>query len=124
MTIYDDLKPVVSEVFNEFKQTGKLGAIQLVQRVAAAGPVDNPGTSSEVLHTLNATVSGVSWKLISSGLALATDRTLVCVPVEGITPGPKDFIFIDNKRYKIVEDISAPAVGAPLVWKFIIRSGG
>jgi len=43
--------------------------------------------------------------------------------VSGVTPNMRDFIEVDGERLKIVQDISTPAAGVRVVWKFIVRKG-
>lgn len=117
MSIYDDLKPVAAGILKEFKQ----GTIYLVQVVAGSGATDNPGTSTEVKTELNATVKGVSFKYTRDGFAIASDLEVIAAIVDGITPNKNDFIEIDGKRYKIIQDMSPPAAGTRVVWKFIVR---
>lgn len=119
MSIYDELKPVVQELFDEFQQ----GTIQLVKVTPGAGPIDDPGEPTEVEHTLQAVVSGVSFKFVRDGLAVASDLFVRSAPVEGVVVDEKDFIKIDSVRYKIVHDASVPAAGDKLVWKLIVRKG-
>lgn len=120
MTIYDDLKPVVSEVMGEFEQ----GVIQLIKITPAGGPIDNPGDPTETTHTLDATCKGVSYKFVRDGLAVSTDLQIVAAPVENVVITDRDFISVDGVRYKIIHDMSTPAAGDRLVWKLIIRKGG
>lgn len=120
MSIYDELKPTVNEIMGEFKQ----GIIQLVQITPASGPIDNPGSPTETIHTLDATCKGVSFKFVKDGLALSTDLMVVAAPQEGVTPSANDFMIIDGDRFKIIQDLSTPAAGTRVVWKFIVRKGG
>lgn len=120
MTIYDDLAPLVSGIMSEFKQ----GTVTLVKIAPAAGPIDNPGNPTETSYTLDAAVSGVNFKYVRDGLAVASDLTVVAAPVAGVTVTEKDFLSIDNVRHKIVHDLSMPAAGTKIVWKFIARKGG
>jgi len=119
MSIYDDLKPVVSEIMGEFSQ----GTVSLVSVTAGAGAIDDPGAPTEETTELDATVSGVSYKYVSEGLAVSTDLTVTAAPIDGITVSEKDFVLVDGVRYKIVQDISLPSAGTKLVWKFIVRKG-
>ena len=117
MSIYDELRPVAAEILKEFKQ----GSIKLVRRVAGSGPIDNPGAATETEIDLDAVAKGVTFRYVKDGFALATDLIVTSAAVDGITPTKNDFIDIDGTRYKIVEDISPPAAGTRVVWKFIVR---
>lgn len=117
MSIYDDLRPVADEILGEFKQ----GTISLVQLTAGTGAADNPGAPTETTHALNATIKGVSFKYVKDGFALSTDLMVNAAPIDGVTPSKNDFIVIDGQRYKIIEDLSAPAAGTRVVWKFLVR---
>lgn len=120
MTIYDDLLPVTKEIMAEFKQ----GTVNYIQITPGSGPADNPGASTETPTPLDAVVSGVSFKYVSNGFALSSDLMVTAATVDGVTPNEKGFIDVDGTRYKIIRDMSAPAAGGNLVWKFIIRKGG
>lgn len=120
MTIYDDLLPVTKEIMSEFKQ----GTVNYIQITPGAGSADNPGTPTETFFSLDAVVSGVSFKYVSNGFAVSTDLMVTSATVDGVTVDEKGFIEIDGTRYKIIRDMSAPAAGGNLVWKFIVRKGG
>ncbi|QWY83164.1 head-to-tail joining protein [Rhizobium phage RHph_X2_24] len=119
MAFYDEMQTVASELLNEFKQ----GAIKYVQIVPGAGPIDEPGPSTEVVTDVDAVARGVSFKYVQSGLALASDLTVTIAYNAAVTPNMRDFIEIDGVRYKIIQDISTPAAGTRVVWKFIVRKG-
>lgn len=120
MSIYDELQNVASEILGEFSQ----GKIEYVKITPGNGTADNPGTPTETKYTLSAVARGVSTKYVMSGLAVMSDKTVSCAVVEGLTPSNADFIDIDDERYKIIEDISSPAAGTRVAWKFIVRKGG
>lgn len=118
MSIYDEMRDTVAKpLMKEFKQ----GAISLIQVVAASGPIDNPGTPTETSIELDAVATGVTFKFVRDGFATATDLIVTSATVDGITPTKNDFIEIDGIRHKIIEDISPPAAGSRVVWKFIVR---
>lgn len=117
MSIYDELKPVADAILSEFKQ----GTVKLVRLVAGAGAVDDPGSATETETDLNAVAKGVTFKYVRDGFALSTDLIVTCAALDGVTVTKNDFIDIDGTRYKIVEDISPPAAGTRVVWKFIVR---
>ncbi len=118
MSIYEELRDNVAKpLLEEFKQ----GSISLIQRVAGAGALDDPGTATETTVTLDAVAKGVSFKFVRDGFAASTDLVVTAAIVDGITPTKNDFITIDGVRHKIIEDISPPAAGSRVVWKFIVR---
>ena len=122
MAIYDEMQNLARDILTEpeFKQ----GKIEYVQIVPGNGPVDNPGPSRTVVtEMLGGVARGVSYKYVKDGLALSSDKTVTLPVVAGITPDMKDFIDIDGVRYKMVQDISTPAAGTRVVWKFIVRKG-
>jgi len=122
MTFYQEMQNLANELLSDpnFKQ----GVIEYVRIVPGSGPIDNPGPSTIVKTELpGGVVKGVSFKYVKDGLALSTDLT-VTVPVHSdITVNMRDFIDIDGTRFKIVQDISSPAAGTRVVWKFIVRKG-
>lgn len=118
MSIYDELRDTVAKpLMKEFKQ----GSISLILNVASAGPIDDPGAPTETTVALDAVASGVTFKYVRDGFAVATDIIVTAAIVDGITPTKNDFIEIDGVRHKIIEDISPPAAGSRVVWKFIVR---
>lgn len=123
MTFYDEMRDIATEILTDpdFKQ----GTIEYVRIVPGNGPIDNPGPSTPVVTLIPGGVAkGVSYKYVKDGLALSTDKTVILPVTPGVTPNMKDFIDIDGIRHKIVQDISAPAAGGRVVWKFIVRIGG
>lgn len=122
-SIYDELKPVVAEVLGseEFRQNG----IKLVQLVPATGGTpDNPGAPTYVKTDLDAVARGAPTKFIMQGFAVAGDILVTAAVIEGLTPVPtRDFLEVDGKRYKITKDVSVPAAGTRVAWKFLARYG-
>lgn len=121
MSIYDDLRPVAAEILSEFKNPA---VIKFVKRTSGTGAGDAPGAYSEVEHTLDAVSSGVPFKYRRDDFTTGSELMITAAPVDGVTPDLKDFIEVDDVRYKILQDISKPATGEPIVWKFIVRKGG
>ena len=71
------------------------GSIKLVQLVESPnGSPDKPGDMQERVYNLKGSVKGVN------------------------------FVEVDGVRYKIIRDVSVPAAGTKVVWKFLIRKGG
>lgn len=118
MSIYDEMRDQVAKpLLKEFKQ----GTVELVQRVQGTGTIDDPGAATEVFTPLDAVVRGVSLKYMRDGFAVSTDLVVTAALVDEITPTRNDFIEIDGVRHKIIQDISPPAAGSRVVWKFIVR---
>lgn len=118
MTIYDELKVDSSDLLKEFNQ----GIINLIN-IDLSGTPDAP-ISSETSVSLNGTVRGVTFEYLKDSFVVASDLIVTIAVVDGVTPTLNDFIEIDGVRYKIVKDVSVPAAGTKVVWKFIVRKGG
>lgn len=120
MTIYDDLQQLTKDLMKEFKQ----GTAKLITITPGTGPADNPGTSTETTYTIEAVAKGVSKKYMDNSSVVASDLEVISSVLDGVTPSEKDFIELDGTRYKIIRDISVPAMGTKVAWKFIVRKGG
>lgn len=118
MTIYEELQPVAAQLLKEFKQ----GVTKLIS-VSTSGNADAP-TVTETETILDAAVKGISRKYVRDGFSVESDLEVTAAVVAGVTPTLKDYIEIDGIRYKIVRDISVPAAGTRVAWKFIVRRGG
>jgi len=114
---YDEMQKIASGVLKQFKQ----GTIVYVKTVVGDGAPDDPGPATSLRYPLDAVAKGASFKFVSSGLALSTDLVVTCAIVEGLTIDPRDFVEIDGVSHKIVQDVSVPAAGNRVVWKFIVR---
>jgi hypothetical protein len=121
MTIYDEMQQIASDVLGD--PTFKQGVIHYVAVVPGNGPADNPGPSVTAEYELEAVCKGVSFKYVKDGLALSTDKTVVAAVRADVTPNMNGFIKIDGVKHKIVQDISTPAAGTRVVWKWIVRKG-
>lgn len=124
MSIYDEMQQVAKDLIGdpEFNQGGT-GKIEYVVVTPGAGPIDNPGASTFTKIPVDAVAKGVSFKYVKDGLALSSDKTVIIPITNGITPKMTDFIDIDGKRHKIIQDISVPGASTRVVWKFIVRKG-
>lgn len=120
MTIYDDFQGLTTELMGEFKQ----GSVILVAVAPGTGPADNPGNPTETEYLLKATVKGVSFKYVRQGLAVETDLIVTSAVLSTVTPDKNSFVKIDGVKHKIVQDVSVPAAGTKVAWKFIVRKGG
>ncbi len=119
MSFYSKLQKTSSKIIKNFKQ----GTIKLVQFTQGTGPIDNPGSPIETLTILDAVASRPNDEFIKNGFSVSTDMIVTAAVIAGVTPTMNDYIEIDGVRHKIVADISAPASGTKVVWKFIVRSG-
>lgn len=122
MALYDEMRAIATEILTDpdFKQ----GSIAYVKLVPGNGPIDNPGAATLVSTPIPGGVAkGVSYKYVKDGLALSTDKTVILPITTDLVADTRDFIDIDGIRHKIVQDISAPAAGTRVVWKFIVRIG-
>lgn len=126
--IYSEMQGVAQGLLKEFKQ----GVIQYVQITPGTGPADDPGPSTRALIPLDGTVIGAPFKYIKGGFnglsnrgsdtfAVASDMLVTVAVVAGIMPAKNDKIIIDGVEYKIIEDVSSPAAGTRVVWKFLVR---
>ncbi len=130
MDFYKDLQAVASDVLSTFRQGDiKLVKFEPVEVLDENGVVippspDQPAETEEVLHDLKGTVRGVSFKYLSSSFVTATDLEVTTAVLDGVEVSVNDLIEIDGVRYNIVEDVSVPAAGVRVAWKFIVRKGG
>lgn len=116
---YAAMRTLAGNLLAEFTE----GAASLIQPARGTGPAFNPGAGATVTTSLNAVAKGVSSKYIMRGLAAEGDKELTAAVVEGITVDQtRDKIQLpDGTTWKIVQDMSVPAMGTKVVWKFIIR---
>lgn len=122
MSIYDEMQGVASELLGEFKQ----GIIQYIRIVPGSGPVDNPGPSTQVATTINATARGVDQKYVGTTaqdgkLIVATDKTVV-MPADTVKPDITGFVSIDGKRAKVMSVEPRPAAGVAAVYILVVRA--
>jgi hypothetical protein len=120
-SIYEELQPVATELMKEFKQ-GTINHIKIT--AGTTGTEDNPGEPIETSTEVDATVKGVSFKFLQNGFSVVGDKIITVGVNSKISPSIGDFFEIDNERWKAVADISVPAAGTRVAWKFIIRKGG
>ena len=118
--IYSELQNVTKEIMGEFKQ----GEVRLVKITKGGGPAHNPGPSTKQYYSLNATAKGVSFKYVAQGLAIESDIEVTSSVRNDVEPSDTDIIELDGIEYKIVKDVSVPAIGTKIAWKFIVRKGG
>lgn len=119
MSIYDDLKIVSNEILTEFNQ----GTVKYIKKTYSVGPADEPDEPSETEYEVKGTVQGVNQYYVINSRAKGSDKTAIITPIEGVEKSLDDLIIVDDERYNIVEDLSPPASGTQVIWKFIIRKG-
>lgn len=117
MSIYDEMRGVANELFDEFKQ----GTVRYValQQVPGSTP-DDPQPAQRVTTEINATVRPVSTKYVDGSHIVQSDKQ-VSMPNAGIEPSMSGFVEIDGTDYKIVEIMPRPAAGVPVTWTVIVR---
>jgi hypothetical protein len=120
MTFYDDMQAIATEVLTEFAQ----GVVKYVQIVPGNGPVDNPGPSTRNEFIIPATATGVQFKYVQTGLAVASDLQVIAPIDPRFTPDLKGSVEIDGKPFKIVAVQPIPPAGTPVVNVLILRNGG
>lgn len=120
MGFYDDMQAVARDVLTEFQQ----GTVNYVQIVPGNGPVDNPGPSTPNLFPIPATATGVKFKYVQSGLAVASDLQIVAPIDPDFVPDMKGAVQVDGVTYKIVAIQPIPPAGTPVVNVIIFRKDG
>ncbi|HRQ13074.1 MAG TPA: hypothetical protein PK205_07195 [Promineifilum sp.] len=119
MGFYDEMQGIASGLLKEFKQ----GKIEYVRVIPGAGSFDEPGVGTEVKTELDAAARGASFKYVTKGLAIASDKQVVSHVNAAVTPNTRDAIDIDGVRYKIVHFEPKPSAGTAAAWLFIVRKG-
>lgn len=119
MTIYDDMREVVSDVMSEFKQ----GKIQYCKVVPGVGPIDDPGPTTVNRFDIDGTAVGVQFKYVQNGMAVASDLQIVAPVDDRYSPEIQDQIEVDNVPYKIEQILPKPSAGKPVAYLYIIRRG-
>ena len=117
MGFYDDMQDIASDVIGEFEQ-GTVGYVTLTP-VAGATP-DAPGTPTETVTTINATVSPVWTKHVDGTHVVVTDK-MVVTPAGVVTPDMDDQVRIDGVDHKIVRIRNIPEAGTAVVHHIIVR---
>lgn len=138
MAFYDEMQDIATELLDEFKQGG-VTVVRTDQEPQPAGwPTWQPwnGEITTSVYELDATVRGVSARLIDSDVVLATDLEVVCshkmtlVEVDGTPASPVvhpfdagllDTLNIDGRPVTIVRDLTVPAAGTPVAHRFVVR---
>lgn len=120
MTFYKNLQKVSNSVLKNFKQ----GDVKLIKTTKSTVPADESPVITETVFSLDAAVQGVSSKFVRDGFAIATDLIVTSAVRSDVTPTLEDYIEIDGVRHKIINDMSVPASGVKVAWKFIVRTGG
>lgn len=118
MGFYDDMQGIARDVLTQFQQ----GVINYVQITPGNGPVDNPGSSTQTRFLIPATATGVQFKYVQNGLAVASDLQIAAPIDPRFVPDMKGFIEVDGKAYKIVAIKPIPPAGTPVVNVIIFRN--
>lgn len=119
MSIYDDLRPIAAELFEEFKQ----GDVRYVPIVVTPGATpDRPASSAPGAPVpINATARPVETKYVNGTSIVVTDKQ-VTIPNDGkVKPDMSGFIDIDAVRHKVIEIMARPTAGDPIVWTVVVR---
>lgn len=119
MAFYDDMQAIARDVLTQFRQ----GAVNYVQIVPGNGPVDNPGPATKIRFTIPATATGVQYRYVQLGLAVASDLQVIAPVDPRFVPDMKGMVEVDGKSYKIVAVKPIPPAGTPVVNVLIIRIG-
>lgn len=117
MTFYQEMQDVASEVLGEFKQ----GTIRYVKITPGNGPADNPGPSVPTYHDVDGAARGVSFKYIGQSGVVASDLQVTMNVRPDVTPDITGFVEGDGRRYKIIQVMTVPPFGVPIVHKIIFR---
>lgn len=121
MSFYDEMQQIATSVLTEFNQ----GSIKLIQlEMPSDGSLDDPGEPIEVVTELKGAIKGISFKYLKEGYNAITDFEATVAVVQNVQPKENDFLEVDGIQYKIIQDVSVPAAGLKVVWKFIVRKGG
>lgn len=116
---YGRMQNTASRLLERFKQ----GTVTLTKPgTATPGPNawDPPVVTDPVVHTLDATVKGVSAEFVDGTTILATDME-VTAAVFGAEPAPPDEVAIDGQVVTVIKTMRIPAAGTPVAWKLIVR---
>lgn len=123
MSFYNEMGKIASDILGDgnFRQ----GTIEYVRMIpGTGGTIDEPTDPvPNIQPDRGGVVKGVGFKYIQSGLALASDKTVIIPAIKEFQPSPEDYILIDSEKYSIIQDISVPQAGIRVVWKFIVRKG-
>ena len=112
------MQNVVRDVLGgEFAQ----GSIVYVHSEPGNGPADDPGEPTIKKYAIDATASGVKFKYVQAGEAIAGDLQVTAPVDDRYTPTVDGFVKIDGSRYKIHKLLPKPAAGTPVAYVFILR---
>jgi hypothetical protein len=129
MGFYDEMAGVANDLLTEFNQTTAV----LVREAAGAGPAYSPGPGEKTrLRHDGATVRGISQKYIDGKDIIATDLMTVLsvaqrtvpdnvVVSPSVRPTVKDVLELGGVKYRILKDLTVPAVGTTVAYILAIR---
>ena len=129
MGFYDEMAGVANDLLTEFSQATAI----LIREGSGVGPADNPGQGelSRYQHK-GVPVRGISQKYIDGKDIIATDQQAVLSVAQinpltkaaitpSVRPTVKDTLTIDGTKYRILKDLTVPAVGTPVAYILVIR---
>lgn len=114
---YKGLQKVAGDIIKKFEQ----GTLTLVRTVINRVEPWQSGPKVQSGGVLNGTVNGVSAKYIEQSLAQTGDLQATITYDENLIPVINDSVDIDGDLYKILQVISKPAAGDPVVFVLILR---
>lgn len=120
MTLYDEMQQIASELLGD-PDLGQPG-ISLVQVVPGNGPAHNPGPSTRTVTPVNGVARGVSFKYVTSGLAVASDLQAT-IPADTVVPKVGDKMIVQSRELEITQVIPKPAAGTVAVYTCILKRG-
>lgn len=129
--LYTKLQGVAAGILVQYNQA----VVGYIAVTAAPGPKHDPGTPIEAtpVRLPGAVAKGVPAKYIEAKLALEGDLIVTAGVVAGVTVNVGDKIVIAPKgtafadiltagtKWRIVKDLMTPAIGTPVVFKFVVR---
>jgi hypothetical protein len=129
MNFYEEMAGVANDLLTEFNQA----TAYLIREAKGTGPAYNPGQSvPTILRHKGVTVRGISQKYIDGKDIIATDLQAslsvaqVTVPdgqavAVSVRPTVKDTLEISGVKYRIIRDLTVPAVGTAVAYLLAIR---
>jgi hypothetical protein len=130
MGFYEEMRDeVASPLLAEFKQ-GTVTLSRPGSSTPGENPWDPPVEGEPVVYTLDAVAKGVSKEYINGTTILATDLEVTASVVAHDADGADvsvvpdfatDTITVDGRTVELVRDLSIPAAGVKLAYRWIVR---
>ncbi len=129
MGFYDEMAGVANDLLTEFSQATAI----LIREAAGAGPAYNPGPGEQTrFQHKGVTVRGISQKYIDGKEIIATDQMAVLSVAQidpttkkaisvSVRPTVKDVLTLNGVKYRIIKDLTVPAVGTSVAYILAIR---